>query len=155
MNAADEKEEKRPARLGGLAPGPAIPIGVVPAGWPNLAKPAETYWEIGGAGGPAGAGGGAEAVTAGDGSEDNGAAGTTGVSGEPLEAATGGAETAGVTSGTGSARGVDVSLPLSFGISVRAASDLAPSGGLFASGLATASLAVSGVPFSSVTGSGF
>ena len=97
----------------------------------------ETYWEIGGFGGPAdaaGAGAGIEAV--------NGVAGAPSVdvpavgSGAPLETVVVEACGAGVTGGTGSARSAVVSpLPLGFDASILVASDLPSTGELAPSGL--------------------
>src|SRR5665213_3826353 len=74
------------------------------------------YWEIGGAGGPAGAGGGAEAVAAGGAGccAEGGADGVAAGSGVPPETAAetvGEAGGAGVTGGTGSGRSVEVAPP--------------------------------------------
>ena len=91
------------------------------------------YWEIGGAGGPAGAGGGTETVIAGGAAGVGGAAGA-GVaddagSGVLLDTAVemaGEAGGAGVTGGTGSARNAGgVEAPVSFGGSILADSGLA------------------------------
>ena len=101
---------------------------------------AKTYWEIGGTGGPAGATGagcGTEAVTAGDGAGDaaDGPDDPPVGSGVRLEAAVGAAGEAcgaGVTGRTGSERSAGISsLPVCFGASILAASDL-PSPGAFA-----------------------
>jgi hypothetical protein len=101
-----------------------------------------TYWEIGGAGGPAGAiggGGGTEAVTAGGASCTGGAGGSGTGSGMPLETAAdtaGAAGGAGVTGGTGSARSAGLSpLRVSCGASVLT-SDVPSPGGLVPSTLA-------------------
>src|ERR1700722_4055164 len=128
----------------GLDRAPAIQPG---AG--RKTRPGELYWEIGGTGGPeaaAGAGGGAEAVTAG-GSDVTGAdgRGAAACSAAPLETAAddaAGAGGAGVTAGTGSARNTGgVPLPLSLGPSTFAASDLPSPAGLVSSGLPLSSLA--------------
>src|SRR6266849_5192607 len=120
------------------------------------------YWEIGGAGGPAGAtagSGGAEAVTAGGAGGAAGADGAGAGSGVPLETAAdtaGESDGAGVTGGTGSARSAGVSpVPVSFGGSILAASDLPSPGGLVLSGLLSSPLAVSLLGVSSLTGSPF
>ena len=109
---------------------------------------AKTYWEIGGAGGPAGAagaGGGTEAVTAGGGPDSAlGVEAPAAGSGVPLETAAGAVEEpcgAGVTGGTGSARSAVVSpLPVGFGASILAASDLPSPGSLSPSYLASVAL---------------
>ena len=80
----------------------------------------QIYWEIGGAGGPAGAtggNGGVEAVMAGAGT--GGGAGTGDDSDVPLETAADIDGGAGVTGGTGSDRSAGVS-PLSLGASTLA-----------------------------------
>src|SRR5216683_1381190 len=125
------------------------------------------YWEIGGAGGPAGAtggSGGAEAVTAGGAGGAAGADGAGAGSGVPLETAAdtaGESDGAGVTGGTGSARSAGVSpLPVSFGASILAASDLpSPDGlvfsGLVPSGLLSSPLAASVFAVSDLAASAF
>ena len=130
-----------------LKPGLVRPGFVILAGAfrPILHK---TYWEMGGAGGPAGAiggGGGTEAVTAGAAGCTAGAGGSDADSGVPLETAadTAGAAGAGVTGGTGSGRNTGLSLlPVSFGVSILA-SEVPPPDGLAPSVLAPSVLAVS------------
>src|SRR6266481_2158231 len=120
----------------------------------------QTYWEIGGTGGPAGATGagcGTEAVTDGGGDAADGPDDPPGGSGVALEAAVGAAGEAcgaGATDETGSGRSAGVSpLPVCFGASILAASDL-PSPRPFApSGLP--SYLVSFWGLSSCTGSRF
>src|SRR5450432_1552050 len=122
---------------------------------------AKTYWEIGGAGGPAGAagaGGGTEAVTAGDGPDNAlGVEAPVAGSGVPLETAAGVVEEpcgAGVTGGTGSARSAVVSpLPAGFGASNRAASDLLSPGSLSPSYLAVSLWGLSSLAGSLFAGS--
>jgi large subunit ribosomal protein L9 len=98
------------------------------------------YWEIGGAGGPAGAtgGGGAEAAVTDAGGEET--AGAAADSEPPLIEAAGGA---GVTGGTGSDRSAEVSPPLSLAGSTLADWDEVSPAGLASSGLAS-SLAAAG-----------
>src|SRR6266404_5112188 len=138
--------------IGLLKPGLVRPGFVILAGAfrPILHK---NYWEMGGAGGPAGAiggGGGTEAVTAGAGGSDAG-------SGMPLETAadTAGAAGAGVTGGTGSGRSTGLSpLPVSFGAPILASEVPSPDG-LAPSVLSPSTLAVSLVEASSFPASPF
>src|SRR6266404_3189783 len=119
--------------IGLLKPGLVRPGFVILAGAfrPILHK---NYWEMGGAGGPAGAiggGGGTEAVTAGAAGCTAGAGGSDADSGMPLETAadTAGAAGAGVTGGTGSGRSTGLSpLPVSFGASILASEVPSPDG---------------------------
>src|ERR1700686_3700523 len=101
-----------------------------------LVRPTRAYWEIGGAGGPAGGtGGGAEAVTAG--AAGGGADGTAGGSGGPPG-------TGAVAGGTGSARNTVVSpLPDSLGATILADSGLASPDGLESWALPSSPFAVS------------
>jgi hypothetical protein len=122
---------------------------------------AKTYWEIGGAGGPAGAagaGGGTEAVTAGGGPDSAlGVEAPVAGSDIPLETAAGAVEEpcgAGVTGGTGSVRNAVVSpLPVGFGASNLAASDLPSPGSLSLSYLAVSLWGLSSLAGSPFAGS--
>ena len=129
--------------------------------WVSVARLNDHYWEIGGAGGPAaatgGAGGGEADIAVG---VSDGVGGlTAGGSDARLEAvvetAVEAAGGAGVTGGTGSGRSAGVSLPLSFGASILAASDLPSPAGLIPSGLLLSSLMLSALALSSIPGSDF
>ncbi len=116
---------------------------------------AKAYWEIGGVGGPAGAAGargGIEAVIAGGGPD-----GVEESSGVPPETAGGTVDEpcgAGATGGTGSARSAVVSLlPVGFGASILAASDLPSPGSLSPSYLAVSLWGLSSLAGSPFAGS--
>src|SRR5579859_6519316 len=133
-----------------------------------LVNSSGSYREIGGAGGPDGGDGGAEAVTAG-GSETTGAFGWASVgcgaagSDEPPEPATGAGGGAGVeaaagcadgAAGAGSRRTTGLSLaPGSFGVSILTSLDLASASGLARSAVPVSTRGASSRTLSSAAGS--